>query len=127
MAQRYGWLRSLLSVTVLMAGTVTPGCATLFDSFSGRAEACRILSTGVPATATIERLIDTGTTINNDPVVEFVLRVMPSEGPTFEAHSKSLVSRLDVPSFQPGRVVPVKYDPHDTSRVALDLWECPKS
>ena len=126
MTQRYRWLRHLLLAAVLIAGTVVMGCASFVDRFTGRREACQILATGTSATATIERLIDTGTTINNDPVVEFVLRVAPSEGPGFEAHSKALVSRLDVPSFQPGRVVPVKYDPHDTSQVALDLWDCPK-
>ncbi|MEO8803649.1 MAG: DUF3592 domain-containing protein [Rudaea sp.] len=113
-------------MAVLIAGAISAGCASFVGGFSGRTEACKILSIGVPATATIERLIDTGTTINNDPVVEFVLRVLPSEGPAFEAHSKALVSRLDVPSVQAGRVVPVQYDPQDTSRVALELWDCPK-
>ncbi len=126
MAHRYSWLRNLLSAAILMAAIVATGCASLFDGFSGRRDACQILSIGTPATATIERLIDTGTTINDNPVVEFVLRVVPPEGPAFEAHSKALVSRLDVPLIQPGRVVPVKYDPNDTSRVALDLWDCPK-
>lgn len=126
MDQSSAWLGNFFAVAVLATAIVTPGCATLFDGFSGRGEACQILGIGTPATATIERLIDTGTTINDDPVVEFVLRVVPSEGPAFEAHSKALVSRLDVPSLQPGRVVPVKYDPADISRVALDLWDCPK-
>jgi len=98
----------------------------MMDSFSGRTEACAILAIGRPATGTITRLIDTGTTINNDPVVEFVVRVVPEGGEAYEAHTKALVSRLDVPAFQPGRVVPVKYDPANPARIAFDLWECPK-
>ena len=98
----------------------------MIDSFSGRGEACEILAIGRPATGTITRLIDTGTTINNDPVVEFVVRVVPEGGNAYEAHAKALVSRLDVPAIQPGRVVPVKYDPANPARIALDLWECPK-
>ncbi len=102
------------------------GCGSMIDSFSGRTEACEILAIGKPATGTIVRLIDTGTTINNDPVVEFVVRVSPEGGEPYEAHTKGLVSRLDIPAIQPGRVVPVKYDPDNPARIALDLWECPK-
>lgn len=114
--------RPLLPLLALLLATA--GCTSIVDGFSGRKEACRIIAIGKPASATIVRLIDTGTTINNDPVVDFVLQVTPPEGEAWEAHSKALVGRLDVPSVQPGRVVPVKYDPRDRTRVALDLWEC---
>lgn len=111
----------------LVAIVGTMGCQTISDRFSGRKEACEILAIGRPATGTIVRLIDTGTTINNDPVVEFVVQVVPAEGEAYEAHTKALVSRLDIPAVQPGRIVPVKYDPQDRMRIALDLWECPKN
>lgn len=102
------------------------GCRSIVDSYSGRKESCEILAIGISATGTIVRLIDTGTTINDDPVVEFVVRVVPADGEPYEAKTKALVSRLDVPSIQPGRVVPVKYDPQNRMRIALDLWDCPK-
>ncbi len=103
---------------------VFTGCASIFDNFSGRKEACEILAIGESANAKIVRLIDTGMTINNDPVVDFELEVRPAGGEPYSAHSKGLVSRLDIPQFQPGRVVPVKFDPKDRSRVALDMWDC---
>jgi len=122
--------RQAFPVSALGLGLVAllgaSGCGSMIDSFSGRGEACEILAIGRPATGTITRLIDTGTTINNDPVVEFVVRVVPEGGNAYEAHAKALVSRLDVPAIQPGRVVPVKYDPANPARIALDLWECPK-
>jgi hypothetical protein len=101
------------------------GCASIVDSFSGRGEACAIVAIGTPANGTIVRLVDTGRTINDDPVVEFVVRVAPAEGAPFEARARGLISRLDVPQFQPGRGVPVRYDPKDRNRIALDLWSCP--
>jgi hypothetical protein len=104
----------------------TLGCSSIVDSFSGRTEACEIIGIGRPATGRVVRLIDTGTTINNDPVVEFVLEVTPPDGKKYEAHAKGLVSRLDIPAVQPGRVFPVKYDPQDPTRVALDIWDCSK-
>lgn len=110
----------------LVATLGTLGCATLVDGFGGRKESCEILRIGKPATGTIVRLIDTGTTINDDPVVEFVLHVILPDGKSYEARTKALVSRLDIPSIQPGRVVPVKYDPQVPTRVALDMWECPE-
>ena len=111
--------------TLLVAIVGALGCGSMMDGFSGRKESCEILRIGRPATGAIVRLVDTGTTINNDPVVEFVLRVTPPEGDPWEARTKALVSRLDVPAVQPGRVVPVKYDPQNRARVAIDLWECP--
>lgn len=100
------------------------GCTTIVDRFSGRNESCEILRTGRPATARIVGLADTGITINQNPVAEFVLEVQPAQGPPFEAKTKALISRLEVPLAQPGRTVPVKYDPQRHDRVALDLWEC---
>lgn len=102
------------------------GCGAIVDSFSGRKEACEILSIGKPASGRVVRLIDTGASINDDPVVEFVLEVTPPDGSPYEAHTKALISRLDIPAIQPGRVFPVKYDPQLPTRVAIDLWECPK-
>jgi hypothetical protein len=122
--------RSVFRILNLGAGLAvlvgTLGCMSIVDSFSGGRESCEILATGKSATGKIVRLIDTGITINNDPVVEFVLRVSAPGVEPYEAHTKHLVSRLDVPSVQPGRIVPVKYDPQAPLRVAVDLWECPK-
>ncbi len=118
-------LRILYRGAGLLAMVGTLGCGSIVDSFSGRKEACEILRIGKPASGRVVRLIDTGTTINDDPVVEFVLEVTPPDGQPYEAHTKGLVSRLDIPAIQPGRVFPVKYDPQVPTRVALDVWECP--
>lgn len=113
-----------MRASVLLAGLLLAGCVGIVDRFSGRGEACAILATGVPAQATVLRLVDTGTSINEDPVIEFVLRVEPADAPPFEGRARALVSRLDVPAVQPGRVFPVRYDPADPQRVAIDAWEC---
>ncbi len=109
----------------LAAVLVLAGCSGLVDRWSGREEACAILAAGVPARATVLELRDSGTTINDDPVVIFVLAVEPAAGEPFRAETRALVARLDVPQVQPGRVLPVRYDPADRTRVAIDLWECP--
>ena len=100
-------LRALYRGAALAGIVGTVGCGSMLYKFSGRKEACEIVAIGRPATGTIVRLIDTGRTINQDPVVEFVVQVAPEEGEAYEARTKSLVSRLDVPAVQPGRRVPV--------------------
>ncbi len=99
-------------------------CSTIVDPLSGRGDACDILAIGKPATATIVDISDTGITINQDPVVAFVLEVHPEHAAPFRAHTKALISRLDVPQVQPGRTVQVKFDPKQPSRVAIDGWDC---
>jgi methylated-DNA-protein-cysteine methyltransferase related protein len=122
-AQRLRTAVAGLALAAILGG---PGCSSMIDGFSGRGEACEILAIGTPASGTIVRLVDTHTTINDDPVVEFVVRVTAAGREPWEARTKGLVSRLDVPAIQPGRVVPVKYDPSNPQRIALDLWDCPK-
>lgn len=78
----------------------------------------RVLAAGEPAKAVVLGLADTGTTINQNPVVRFRLEVHPEEGDAFEADVERLVPRLQIPLLQPGVIVRVKYDPA-TRAVAL--------
>jgi hypothetical protein len=80
----------------------------------------RLQAKGLSAQAVILKIQDTGTTINQSPVVHFKLRVEPQDRPSFEAETEQLINRLQVPQFQPGVKVPVRYDP-DSHAVALDF------
>ena len=80
------------------------------------------LKNGLPAQATILRIWDTGTTINDNPVVGFVLEVRPQHLPAYQAEAKSMIPRLSIPQFQPGATIPVKIDPQNQARVALDIF-----
>ncbi len=109
------------AASVLFAGLL--GCTAVVDRFSGRGDACAILATGTPAMATIAAIHDTGITVNNDPVVDFDLDVQPAGGKPFRSAARALVSRLAVPRIQPGRTLPVKYDPAQPGRAAIDAWD----
>jgi hypothetical protein len=80
------------------------------------------LKDGTPAQATILRIWDTGTTINDNPVVGFLLEVRPQNLPAYQAESKSMIPRLSISQFQPGATIPVKIDPQNQARVALDIF-----
>jgi hypothetical protein len=77
---------------------------------------------GEMAQATIVRIWDTGTTVNGNPVVGFLLDVQRQAYPTYQAETKSMIPRLMVSQFQPGAVVPVKLDPQNPAQVALNLY-----
>lgn len=85
----------------------------------GSAERKRLLTTGVPAIATIMQIWETGTRINDRPMVGFALQVQPQGGQPFQAQCQMVVSPLQIPSIQPGTQVQVKYDPANPSKVAI--------
>jgi hypothetical protein len=112
-----------LSVPLILAALLgLAGCA-MIDRMSGVSEAKALQSMGTAAQATILEIWDTGTTVNDDPVIGLEVLVYPAEGQAWRATiARSLISRLDVPRFQPGQTIPVRYDPQSPSRVALDLY-----
>lgn len=79
----------------------------------------RVLQTGVAATATIVRVWDTGTRINDNPRVGMLLQVQPETGAPFQAEVKETVSIVQMPMFQPGARLDVKYDPAQPTSVAI--------
>jgi len=107
---------------VLLAALFLPTCA-LVDRVSGVSEARDLQKTGMPAQAKILRIWDTGMTVNDDPVVGFLLEVYLEGQPAYQAKTKLRISRLDIPGIQPGLTVAVRVDPNDHRRVALDIYE----
>lgn len=109
---------SFLAVLLLL----NLGCAAI-DRMSGVADTKNLQQTGTPAAALILRIWDTGMTVNDDPVIGMEVEVRPEEGDAWNATiPKSLVSRIDIPRFQPGQTVTVRFDPQDRSRVGLDEY-----
>ncbi len=98
------------------------GCG-MVDSMAGYSEAKDLQRSGVAAQAKILSVDETGMSINDDPVIRINVEVQPADGaPPFPATIKRLlVSRLEIPQYQPGIVIAVRYDPKDTSRVSIDL------
>ncbi len=109
-------------LAVLCGLLLNSGCM-IADNMSGITQTRQLQRTGQPAKATFLRIWDTGTTINNDPVVWLELEVHPEKAAAFQAKTKCLISRLDVPKFQPGCTIPVRYDPADHARVGIDVYQ----
>lgn len=111
-------------IAFLLGCVLFPGCVMhLIDHMTGEDEAKLIRKSGSPAMARVLELKDTGMTLNQNPIVSMRVEVRPDGVAPFEATMKALVGRLDIPRIQPGAVLPVKYDPNDHTRVALDMYE----
>ena len=115
------WRNRVAALSIL--ASLLAGCA-MIDRMSGVAETRRLQASGVAASARIVEIWDTGITVNQDPVIGMKVEVTRVDGSTYSATiPKSLISRLDVPRFQPGSVVDVRIDPQDPAKVGLDVYK----
>jgi hypothetical protein len=110
---------AVLALCLLLCGCVM----RLVDHMTGEDQANEIRKTGRPATARVLKIWDTGITLNGNPVVGFRLKVYGDGIEPFDAETKALIGRLDVPRIQPGTELSVMYDPEDHTRVALDIYD----
>jgi hypothetical protein len=113
-------MRSVGTMALATAFALTSGCS-IIDRATGMSEIRTLRAIGTPAEAEILRIWDTGIKVNDDPVIGMEVEVRPAEGDPFRATiARTWISELDVPRFQPGEVIPVRYDPLHPERVALD-------
>jgi hypothetical protein len=104
---------------ILFAASITSaGFFHVFAVIAGKRAFKQIVKNGQDAEAKILVLHDTGTRINDDPVVKISLEVLPQNLPSFVREVKQTVSVLHLPILQPGKLVRVKYIP-GTEKVAI--------
>ena len=102
--------------------SLTSSCA-MIDSYTGEDVNRPVRENGVPASAKVLEIWDTGVRLNDNPVVGFRLLVTLEDGSSYEAETKNVVSVVHIPQVQPGAVLPVKVDPENRQLVALDIYE----
>ena len=84
-------------------------------------ESQNIRRTGKPAPAVIIQATPLNVFVNGrNPAMTFILDVQPEGQPAFQAQVTGVIGEASVPKYRPGRIVYVKYDPADLSRVSLD-------
>ncbi len=85
-----------------------------------------LLREGNDAIATIARLDETGNVYNDQPEVRVTLVVRPEGVEPYQAEVIVVLSAVELINYQIGAEVPVKYDPHEPSEVALAGTPTPK-
>jgi hypothetical protein len=119
-------MKRLLSILAasLITSCLSVGCvSSMIDSFTGEDVAREVRATGLPAQGRVLKIWETGVRVNESPVVGFLLEINAEGLEPYEAETRALISILWIPRIQPGAVLPVRYDPQDPSRVALDIYE----
>jgi hypothetical protein len=86
---------------------------TLGDVAAEGHKAQHLMTNGRQGSATIEAIRETGMTINDNPTVELDLSVSVDGTEAYGVTHKQTISRISMPSFQPGATVPVRVDPAD--------------
>jgi hypothetical protein len=77
------------------------------------------MTQGLQASATVQAIRDTGTLINNSPVVELDLLVtVPGQEP-YPVKHRQLISPVVMANFQPGATFGVRVDQSDPSKLII--------
>jgi hypothetical protein len=76
-------------------------------------------ASGITGNATVNSVSDTGTMINNAPVMELDLTVnVPGREP-YNVKHRQLISLSAIPNFQPGKMFPVHVDHQDPTKLTI--------
>jgi hypothetical protein len=116
-----GEARGGLAIGAIVLGA-TGFVFSVFGKAMGRLSGMsdRMQQVGIPGTATIVAVGDSRVTINNDPVVKFVLDVVVGDGIPYRVETRQLVSRVAIGAVLPGTKVAVRVDPDRKDDVAID-------
>jgi len=74
--------------------------------------------TGIPTTAQVLGMQQTGTMVNNNPQVMATLNVNGPQGP-YQVQTTAIVPLMNIAQFQPGAVVNVRVNPQNPMDVAV--------
>lgn len=107
-------------ITIVVVGVVVVVMGLVFvPMLLGSMRRQKLMQTGVSANAQILSVWQTGMYVNEQPQIGMKLLVNPPNGQPFEAETKMVVSLIQIPQFQPGQMVEVKYDPAKPNEVAI--------
>jgi len=79
-----------------------------------------LLQSGSRANGKIIEIWDTAVTINNQPQIGMKIQYNTIIGQTIVAETKMVISRLETSYYQPGVNCVVRYDPNNTSKIAIE-------
>ncbi|MBI2705955.1 MAG: hypothetical protein HYX32_11805 [Actinobacteria bacterium] len=116
---------SLLKMTwFLIAGSLVFGgliCVATGYLIGGLGGDSKLLQTGMPGTAVIVSLQETGMVINyTNQVLNIGLRVQVGSGTPYDVTVRQAVPMIMLARCMPGATIGVKVDPNDRAKVVID-------
>jgi hypothetical protein len=76
-------------------------------------------ASGIAGNATVNSISDTGTMLNNAPVMELDLTVQVPGREPYSVKHRQLVALSAIPNFQPGKMFPVHVDQQDPTKIVI--------
>jgi hypothetical protein len=76
-------------------------------------------ASGIPGSATVNGMNDTGTMVNNAPVMEIDMTVTVPGREPYNVKHRQLVAFAAMANFQPGKTFPVHVDQNDPSKIVI--------
>lgn len=108
------WQLALIAVLVLAVPALIYGPAYLRHR-----QDQRLQQEGLPGTAVVLRLEDTGSRRNSMPVMIVHIEVAAEGRAPWQAALRRVMSMAELDAFSPGRTLAVRYDPARPDRVAV--------
>lgn len=108
-------------ITVAVVAFVVILLGTIFWTLSAGARVrAKLQRTGVRGQAQVLAASETGTRINNQPVVELTLNVQAPGGAPYRAAHREVISSVQVHRITPGTTLTVLVDPRDPRMMAIE-------
>ncbi len=107
------WTIVIIVGAVLFAGFI------MWKSFGPIIRSQNLAEKGEKATATLLEFWDTGTTLNDNPMVGMRLEMHPNLLSPYETKTQAVISRLMIGMLHPGAQVQVSYNPNKPEEVAF--------
>jgi hypothetical protein len=76
-----------------------------------------VAQNGAEAAADVLSIVDTGATVNMNPVVVLTLKVKPASGAEFQTAAQAMIPRISIP--RAGDKLKTKYHPANPSQIAI--------
>jgi hypothetical protein len=118
-----GVFEILMIVVSIVAGVGLPAFLVwklVLPIFKASAQKQTLLQTGVPATVTILAMQDTGTRINDNPMLALTVNVEVQGRPVYQVMVQEIVPLIGLGMIQPGKQFAARVDPANAQSVAID-------
>jgi Protein of unknown function (DUF3592) len=112
------------AVMVAVALLVMPRFTGMMNQATGMVDGlaakANLAQTGLPATASVIHVQQTGRLVNYNPEVAVTMTVThPHTGAQYQVQTTSVVPQISIPQVQPGAQIQVRIDPANPMNVAL--------
>ena len=76
-----------------------------------------IKESGTPAKAEVLKIADTGMLVNNNPVAQVTLKIMPDNISEYTVTIRTTLSKVNIPRI--GDIIKIKYNPDNTNEIVI--------